>query len=577
MTTITIQQNVSGYTGTTDTYIRESKPTTSYRTANTVYTDGSDSSGAEIQGLLAFENIFGDGPGQIPLGSAITSATLTVTLTDGTSGQVMFYRMAQDWTALPSVTWNALGAGIQTDGVEARSSADATVSGLGVGTQSIDVMQSLQAWSDGEANYGWLLSTASADGFAFNSSESTTAPILTVTYETPTTGTPGLLVTEVDGSTSVTEGGSGDTILIALRSVPTSDVTITVSTTGPDDVSILQAVLTLTVENWQTGQSIVLGAINDTLSEGAETFTVTMTTTSADPFYNGLNANVTVQVTDNDGPNLPTELSPEVVAIHNTALYTAGDASSIPGCGDPSGIAFVPGLDLLFIVDSEHDERPYYSQTNLFVTTLDGTHVASYSLRGFTREPTGIAYNPINGLLYISDDDNRRIYIVDPAKPTVLLNSINLSPLGLTDPEDPKIDPVTGHIYMLDGASRKLYELTVTGALVSSVTLPQAIKDAEALAYDPDRDIFYVASGSNRGTIFQVDHDGQILATIDLLNSYINPTNGGKPKIKGLELGLSSDPNDGDRLSLYVCDYGVDQSMDGRIFEVDLYSDWLWV
>ena len=36
-----------------------------------------------------------------------------------------------------------------------------------------------------------------------------------------------------------------------------------------------------------------------------------------------------------------------------------------------------------------------------------------------------------------------------------------------------------------------------------------------------------------------------------------------------------SDPNDGNEMSLYACDYGADQVLDGRYFEIDLYSGWL--
>ena len=571
MTTVTIQQNVGGYTGTKDTYIRESRPTNSYGSAAAVFADGSDISGAEIQGLLSFSNIFGDGPGKIPLGSTITSATLTLTMSDGTSSPISFYRMAQNWTGL--ATWNSWGNGIQTNGIEALSTADLTLAGLGPGAQSIDVMQSLQAWSNGATNFGWMLSSGGTDGFSFSSASGTSAPVLTVTYEAPIPPEPGLTVIETGGTTVVAEGGAGDMLLIALRSAPTSDVTITITTTGTSDLNIVQTVLTFTAANWQTQQTVALSAINDRRIEGTETFTVTMTATSADATYDGLSSNVAVGVTDND--ELPTVLSPAVVAIHDTTIYTAGDASSRPGCGDPSGIAFVPGLDLLYIVDSEHDESPYFSQTNLFVTTLDGTHVGSFSLRGFTREPTGIRYNPADGLLYITDDVNERIYTVEPTNPTVVIGVINLQPLGITDPEDPVIDPTTGHIYMLDGATRKFFELTTTGALVDVTTLPAAITDAEAMAYDPLRDVFYIASAATRGKIFQTDSDGQILASFDLLNSYLNPITGAKPKIKGLELAPSSDPNDGDRMSLYACDYGADQVMDGRLFEIDLYHDWL--
>jgi SdiA-regulated len=574
MTTVTIQQNVGGYTGTYDTYLRESRPTTQYGTATTVISDGVDSSGLKIQGLLEFSNIFGDGPGQIPLGSTITSATLTLTLSDGTTSPVQFYRMAENWAAVPSWTWDSFGGGIQTDGVEALAAADVSLAGLGTGAQTINVLQSLQAWSGGAANYGWLLSIAGSDGFIFSSSEGTAAPVLTVTYEPPVTTVPGLNVVESGGTTAVTEGGAGDTLLISLKTAPISDVTITIWTAGSDDIGMVPTVLTFTTANWMTQQSVALSAINDTLIEPTETYTVTVTATSADGSYDGLSSNVTVTVNDND--SLPTVLTPAVVAIHNTSLYTAGDSSKVPGCGDPSGIAYIPGLNRLFIVDSEHDEAPYNSQKNLFITTLDGTFIESVSLRSFTREPTGIAYNPFNGNLYISDDSARKIFIVSALNPKVLLSTIDLAPYGFTDAEDPTIDPVTGHIYMLDGVSRKFIELTETGALVQSTVLPTAIKDAEGLAYDAVRDVFYIASGANRGTIFQTDHDGHILASFDI-NSYLNPVTGSQPKIKGLVLAPSSDPTDGDRLSLYAVDYGKDQGLDGRMFEIDLYHGWLGV
>ena len=355
MATVTIQQNVGGYGGTIDTYLRESQPTTQFVTATSVLADGSDSSNLRIQGLLSFSNIFGDGPGQIPLGSTITSATLTLALSNGTSSPVSFYRMASNWTGL-SNTWDSLGGGIQTDGIEALATADVSLTGLAAGVRTIDVAQSLQAWANGALNYGWMLSSGGSDGFAFSSSEGTSAPILAVTYDPPASSVPGLVVVQSGGSTAVVEGGAGDTLLIALNSAPTSDVTITIWTAGVDDIAITPTVLTFTSANWQTQQSVALAAINDSLVEPTEVFAGTVTGASADTAYNNLTFNFSVTVTDNDG--LPTVLSPAVVRIHDTTLYKAGDPSSIKGSGDPSGIAYIPGLNLIFIADSEHDESP---------------------------------------------------------------------------------------------------------------------------------------------------------------------------------------------------------------------------
>ena len=105
-----------------------------------------------------------------------------------------------------------------------------------------------------------------------------------------------------------------------------------------------------------------------------------------------------------------------------------------------------------------------------------------------------------------------------------------------------------GNIYVLNGVTQHIFELTPNGSsLVRSVALPSVITDAEGLAYDAASDIFYVASGKTKGKIFALDHDMHLISTLDLLNdpSYRNPTGGISPKIKGLELAPSSDPNDG--------------------------------
>jgi DNA-binding beta-propeller fold protein YncE len=264
-----------------------------------------------------------------------------------------------------------------------------------------------------------------------------------------------------------------------------------------------------------------------------------------------------------------------VVRTINTTQYKAGDPSGY-GIGDPSGVAYVPGANILFVADSEHDESPYYSSTNLWAIRPDGTSVGAYSLRSFTREPTGLAYNPQNGFLYITDDDKQKVFWVDPANPALKVGEFSVSALGITDAEDPKFDPLTGNIYLLDGLARTLFELTPTGGFVRSLTLPSVITDAEGLAYSPEHDVFFIASYATRGSIFEIDGDGNLLGTINTLNSpaYYNPAYGSRPYLKGLELALSSNPDDGGRLSLYAVDYGKDQQNDGRLFELDLGPGW---
>jgi DNA-binding beta-propeller fold protein YncE len=459
MVTVSFQQGVNGYAGTIDAMLRESRPAQNYATTTNVNIDSADTAGQRNEGLLYFAGLFGSGPGQIPLGATITSATLTLQVTEGSSQGGSLHRMLTNWTGLPTWTWDSFGNGIQFDGTEAVAAADLTTGAVRIGATNLDVTQSLQAWSAGATNYGWAFNPAGPDGWDFNSSEGTVAPKLTVTY-------------------------------------------------------------------------------NDSTA--------------------------------------PPSLNPKVVNIHDTTAYKAGDPSGA-GCGDPSGLAYVPGLNTLFIADSEHDESPYFSPTNLFAVRPDGTFKGSYSLTSFCKEPTGLAYNSKNGFLYITDDDARKVFWVDPKNPTVKLGGFSVKALGMTDPEDPKFDPITGNMYMLDGFSRTFFELTATGQLVRKFVLPSVMTDAEALAYDSSLDVFFVASGATRGTIFEMDHDGNVLATINLLNdpAYRNANGDAKPKIKGLELAPSSNPNDGDHLSLYAADYGQDQQPDGRLLEIDLGAGWL--
>src|SRR5260221_9366661 len=76
--------------------------------------------------------------------------------------------------------------------------------------------------------------------------------------------------------------------------------------------------------------------------------------------------------------------------------------------------------------------------------------------------------------------------------------------------------------------------------------------------------------GETSADIFVVSGDGQILDTITLLEAYGRP-DARRVLVKDLTLAPSSDPNDDpSTMSLWVADYGADQFMDGRLFELQL-------
>ena len=178
-------RNGNNYSGTIDTSISPYNPNGDEGSAATLYIDrGSE----DNQTLLVFNDLFGNGPGQIPFGATITSATLTLNTVNPSATGASLYRMLGSWSEHDS--WNSLGGGVQL-GSETALSPDLVTAAVSRGTSSFDVTASVLAWLSGAAtadqanaaNHGWVFVANSSDGWDFSSSESSAPPTLTVTYD----------------------------------------------------------------------------------------------------------------------------------------------------------------------------------------------------------------------------------------------------------------------------------------------------------------------------------------------------------------------------------------------------------
>jgi hypothetical protein len=235
----TFQEGVSGYSGTQDTFLEQNTPDTSHDESLVKV----ENDAPQIQhGLIRFDNIFGGGAGQIPLGSIINSATLTVEVdnTSSAGAQIRLHRMLVTWPE--NATWNSMTNGIQVDDVEAKSAHDAQVADpASTGPEVITgLAAALQAWSDGDPNYGWVLISNSTDGWDVDSSEAGTSanrPLLTVDW-TPGICPGGNVTTTTDSADNSSlracviwsNANSGtDTI-----TVPAGTYTLTRAGTGED-------------------------------------------------------------------------------------------------------------------------------------------------------------------------------------------------------------------------------------------------------------------------------------------------------------------------------------------------------
>ncbi|MGF1582846.1 MAG: DNRLRE domain-containing protein, partial [Gemmataceae bacterium] len=199
---LTFQQNVNNgfgvYTDVVDTNLSLNDPNIPQNNDTRLLIDApSADSGLTEQALVRFNNIIGGAAGQLPAGSEVISATLTMTTTggagNGDGGSV--HRILQDWA--PDATYNSFGGGIQADDVEAASTFNAQAGSSLLNNDpadfqvvNMDVTRDVQAWADGASNFGWSIlpwanGTNAWIAFSSEDAEPENRPTLTIEYVIP--------------------------------------------------------------------------------------------------------------------------------------------------------------------------------------------------------------------------------------------------------------------------------------------------------------------------------------------------------------------------------------------------------
>jgi hypothetical protein len=167
-------------------------------TLQNYFLDGPGAAADDAHDLLKFTGIFGTGPGQIPLGSIINSATLTYntsTVSNAqTNGPYTVARMLIDWDQTSTYTSLGMSPGALTPGVTSRPSGG-FMNGTFQLSQAVaavaDVTILVQDWANGAPNYGFNTRALTSDGWSVQTIGNTNPllrPRLTVDY-TPVTGT----------------------------------------------------------------------------------------------------------------------------------------------------------------------------------------------------------------------------------------------------------------------------------------------------------------------------------------------------------------------------------------------------
>ncbi len=176
-------------TSTADTHILENAPKKNYSTVTSLGVGGDEPAGTgkDKSALLKWDL------STIPAGSKISSASVTLNVTNTTTQTYQAYELKRPWVE-SAATWllYATGKSWQTAGAKGLLDRGTTVVGSvspsTSGNQSFALSATLvQGWVDNPAsNNGIIIANATnTDGFDFSSRESTTSnlrPQLNVTY-----------------------------------------------------------------------------------------------------------------------------------------------------------------------------------------------------------------------------------------------------------------------------------------------------------------------------------------------------------------------------------------------------------
>jgi uncharacterized protein YjiK len=275
-------------------------------------------------------------------------------------------------------------------------------------------------------------------------------------------------------------------------------------------------------------------------------------------------------------------MSLEASTTQGSLVQTIDTSLFSPPSPDPAGITYLNSSDTLLFSDSEVNEMAIFTGKNLFEMTHSGNLIDTLTTTSFSNEPTGVAYNPDNEHLFISDDNAREIFEVDPGPDGLydtlddIVTSFDTTAFNSTDPEGVAYDTWQGVLFIADGKNNEVYRVTpgANGIFdgsppsgddqVSSFdTAVLGITDPEGITFDTDNGYLYLV-GKPNSLMAHVTSEGALVRMLDISAA-------GAKKPAGLAYGPSSvNPSE---MNVYITERGVDNGSDpnendGKVYEM---------
>ena len=272
---------------------------------------------------------------------------------------------------------------------------------------------------------------------------------------------------------TIAEGGS-DTYQVFLTSQPAHDVTVTISYSGDQDVSIDDQELTFTGSDWETPQAVTVSVDQDEDARD-DTATLSHSVASTDGDYNGIGVSE-VEVTATDDETAGVSILPEELTIaeggsdsyqvvltsqpaHDvTVTINHGGDNDIDS--DPDRLTFSPSnwnQEKTVTVTSAQDDdaRDDTATLSHTVSSTDGDYngvtVPEVDVTATDDETAGVSIRPEELTITEGGSDSYQVFLTSqPAHVTVTINSRDQltftgSDYGarLRSPEDARDDTAT--------------------------------------------------------------------------------------------------------------------------------------
>src|SRR5688572_9476730 len=267
-------------------------------------------------------------------------------------------------------------------------------------------------------------------------------------------------------------------------------------------------------------------------------------------------------------------------------IIDTSNAAWNPSSPDPSGVDYFSLTNKLIIVDSEVEEMTYFQGKNVYQSTTSGTLGATCSTTAYSGEPSGVAVNPTNNHIFISDDNgsNDKVYEISLGADNTyctaddVVTITNVATLyGATDAEDVAYGNNT--LFIAGGDAAEVYRIPLgangvlgggdDGAMTHFDTTALGFSDMEALGYNADSNTLFIASprASER-------YLGETTPTGTLLRAYDLALMGSDGNIRSDVAYAPGSVNAGVK-NIYIASRGVDNNdnrteNDGRIWEINI-------